>query len=67
MDKNKFNASGCLDMTSYKAINHISQMDKEKEDFKSLRKVLMFIIHKSGFRLEGNIVLRNKKSGRIYK
>lgn len=42
-------------------------MDKEKEDFKSLRKVLMFIIHKSGFRLEGNIVLRNKKSGRIYK
>lgn len=59
----KYNQSGCKDLTAYEAINNISKEDKQVAE---LVKVLKYIIHNSGYEVIGRIGLINKKTGRKY-
>ena len=63
MNKEKLNASGCKDLTAYEAIENI-------EDEKRFRKLLARIFRLCeiyGFHLEGRIVVRDKKTGKIWR
>ena len=63
MNKEKLNASGCKDLTAYEALENI-------ESEKRLRKLLTKIFRlceKSGFHLEGRIVLRDVKTGKVWR
>ena len=64
MNDDKHNASGCLDLTAYEAINNI---EKEEKDQKELVRTILYICRKAGFKVEGRIVLTAVKSGRTYK
>lgn len=64
MNDDRRNASGCLDPTACEAINNI---EKEEKDHKELVRTILYICRKTGFRVEGRIVLTAVKSGRTYK
>ena len=63
MNKEKFNASGCKDLTAYEAINNIDS----EERFKRLLARIFRLCEFYGFHLEGRIVLRDKKTGKIWR
>lgn len=63
MDNPKFNASGCKDMTAYEAIKSI---ESEKR-FNKLLAQIFRLCELYGFHLEGRIVLRDKKTGKIWR
>lgn len=68
MDKRKLNASGCYDLTAYEAIENVSREEKENEErFKKLLRVIFKECDKAGFHLEGRIVLKDKKSGKVWR
>lgn len=56
----KRNASGCMDMTAYKAISNV----KEEENYHKLLHGIFSLCNKFGFRIEGRIVLVSKNTGR---
>ena len=58
------NSEGYKDLTAYQAIKNI---DKEEEKFQKLLNVIFDICELSGFKIEGRIVLVNKKTGRIWR
>ena len=62
----KYNASHCLDLTAYEAINNVDLELKERE--KMAKKVILTIqnvAHLAGFDIVGRIVLRDHKTGKI--
>ena len=63
MENPKFNGSGCKDMTAYKAIENI---EAEKR-FKRLLHKIFRLCDSAGFHLEGRIVVRDKKTGKIWR
>lgn len=63
MDNPKFNASGCKDTTAYEAIKNI---ESEKRFNKLLAKIFR-LCELYGFHLEGRVVLRDKKTGKIWR
>ena len=63
MKNEKLNASGCKDLTAYEAIRNI---DGEKR-FKKLLANIFRICDIYGFHLEGRIVVRDKKTGKIWR
>lgn len=58
------NSEGYKDLTAYQAIKNI---DKEEEKFQKLLNVIFDICDLAGFKIEGRIVLVNKKTGRIWR
>lgn len=60
----KKNASGCSDLTAYQAIKNL---DTEEKHFQELIKTIKYLCRLAGFEIEGRIVLKNHKSGRVYK
>lgn len=64
MDELKRNASGALDPTAEKAIKNV--LSGEKKVSKTI-KVLQEVAHLAGFHIEGRIVLRDKKTGDIWR
>ena len=58
------NAEGYSDPTAYKAIKNI---DKEYERFHKLLHTIFYICKVAGFKIEGRIVLVDKKTGRIWR
>lgn len=61
----KRNGSGYMDPTAYQAIKHI---DGEEEDrFRKLLGTIFYICELAGFHIEGRIVLRDKRTGRVWK
>lgn len=61
---NKHNASGCLDLTAYKAIKNVSE---EENRFNKLLRTIFYITELAGFEIEGRIVLIDKKTGRTWR
>ena len=59
----KYNASGCKDMTAYNAIENI---ESEKRLKKLLAQIFQ-VCNKYGFHLEERIVVRDKKTGKIWR
>lgn len=63
MENPKLNASGCKDLTAYKAIENI---ESEKR-FKKLLAEIFRLCDKAGFHLEGHIVVKDKKTGKVWR
>ena len=65
----KYNASGCADPTAYEAIGNVRKQDRKKLDktVNALIKELKATIAAGGFTLQGRIVLKDIKSGAIFK
>lgn len=61
---NRTNAMGYLDPTASTAIANVTE---EEKSLNLLVYVLKYIIDRAGFELVGRIVLKNKKSGRVYR
>lgn len=59
-----FNGSGYFDDTAGKAID---RTDKDNERFHKLLETIFNICELSGFHIEGRIVLKDKRTGRVYK
>lgn len=64
MSKNeRYNASGCKDLTSYEALQNV----ESEERFKKFIKAVFRTCDRYGFRLESRIVVTDKKTGKIWR
>lgn len=64
MNEYRKNAEGYPDPTAYKAIQNVY---KEDERFQKLLHSIFDICDLAGFRIQGRIVLEDKKTGRIWR
>ena len=64
-DKNdpKFNGEGYSDYTAFKAIKNVDEYKR----FHKLLKSIFRLCSVAGFKIEGRIVLIDKKTGRVWK
>jgi len=60
----KKNTEGYFDPTAYEAIRNV---DKESIKFHRLLETIFYICDIAGFKIEERIVVRNKKTGRIWR
>lgn len=60
----KRNGSGCPDPTAYEAIKNI---DEETARFQRLLNTIFYICEIAGFHVEERIVIRDKRTGRIWR
>lgn len=60
----KHNGSGYVDETAFIAIKNT---DYQPPEVTELVKVLKYIIHKSGYEVEGRIALKDNKTGKVYR
>lgn len=68
MNKEKENASGCLDPTAYEAIKNVDRESKKSEArMKKLITVIFYICELAGFHIEGRLVLKDKKTGKVWR
>lgn len=58
------NGSGCVDPTAYKAIK---QMDYEYDRLQKVLKAIFAICDAADFHVEERIVLKDEKTGRIWR
>lgn len=58
------NAEGYLDRTAYEAIKNV---EKEEEKFRKLLDTIFAICELAGFHIEERIVIRDKKTGKIWR
>lgn len=58
------NGSGYFDPTAYEAMKHIQE---EKEHFDKLLHTIFAVCDLAGFRLEERVVLRDLKTGKVYR
>ena len=64
MDELKRNGSGYYDPTAWKATKSIVANEKKVT---KLIKTIQAVAHLAGYEIEGRIVLRDKKSGEIWR
>ena len=67
MKNEKLNASGCKDLTAYQALKNIEAEEKAEARYKKLLGTIFSICELSGFHLEDRIVLKDKKTGKIWR
>lgn len=63
----KKNAEGYDDPTPYEAIKRIDEKTAAYYRFKNLLRTIWYICDQAGFRVEGRIVLVDKKTGRVWR
>ena len=63
------NAEGYSDPTAYHAIKHVNEdyLFIRELKFKKLLQTIFDICEFAGFQIEGRIVLRDKKTGKVWK
>ena len=64
------NAEGYLDLTAYEALKSIEEtVPTEEEDhrFHKLLHTIFYLCELAGFQIEGRLVLKDKKTGRIWR
>ena len=68
-DDPRRNASGYFDPTAYKAIKHVdAEMENEEtERFHKVLNTIFNICELSNFHIEGRIILKDKRSGKIWR
>ena len=71
MNREILNGSGCKDITAYRAIQNADREERKKHtDEERLTKLIMTIFDicdLAGFHVEGRIVLKDKKTGKIWR
>ena len=60
----KRNGSGYYDPTAYKAIKKV---DEEEERFQRLLATIFYICENAGFHIEERIVIKDMRTGRVWK
>ena len=60
----KYNESHCHDLTAYEAIKHI---EEETERFNKVLHILKSICDIAGFSIENRIVLKDNRTGKIWR
>lgn len=58
------NASGCYDPTAYAAL---IKVNKEDERFRRLLGTIFYICDLAGFKVDGRIVLIDKRTGKVWR
>lgn len=67
-DAIKKNGSGCADPTAYESIKKVEQARIEESDrFHNLLDALFYITELAGFEFEERIVLRDLKTGKVWR
>lgn len=61
------NASGCMDLTAYEALRNIEREAEAEERFKKLLSTIFYITELAGFHIEGRLVIRDKRTGKIWR
>lgn len=67
MDYRRLNASGCKDLTAYEAIKNVDAEQKAEARYKKLLATIFYLCDLAGFHLEERIVLKDKKTGKIWR
>ena len=60
----KYNKEGYLNPTAYKVLK---KDQREEERFKRLMATIFYICENAGFHIEERIVIRDKRTGRIWR
>lgn len=63
MNKDNLNGSGCKDFTAYEALRNI----EKEEQVKKLLSTIHYITNLAGFRIEGRITLKDKRTGKTWR
>lgn len=63
----RFNASGCKDLTTFKALENVTREEKDRARLEKLLAHIFYICDLAGFHIEGRIVFKDKKSGKIWR
>lgn len=62
------NSEGYPDPTVYTALKRIEEQERvEKDRFHKLLHTIFYICELAGFEVEGRIVLRDKRSGKVWR
>lgn len=65
------NGSGCVDPTAYKAIRNVMKEEKKKSSsdqrFEDFLRTIFTICELSDFHIEGRIVVKDKRTGKIWR
>lgn len=61
------NASGYLDLTAYKAIEKADRDADAEKRYKKLLSTIFYICELAGFRIEGRLILKDKKTGKVWR
>lgn len=61
------NASGYLDLTAYEAIKRADAEADSEARLKKLLSTIFFICDLAGFHVEERIVLKDKKTGKVWR
>lgn len=61
------NGSGCMDLTAFEAIRNVEREAEAEERFKKLLNTIFYICDLAGFHIEGRIVIKDKKTGKIWR
>ena len=62
----KRNMSACLDLTAYEAIKH-ADAAMERERLHRILDILHMVSELNDFQIEGRIVLKDKRTGKIWR
>ena len=63
MDDTRKNAEGYSDPTAYQVLKR----EQEEERFKRLMATIFYICENAGFHIEERIVIKDKRTGRIWR
>ena len=67
MDQRKLNASGCKDMTAFKALENVTREEKDRVRLDKLLATIFYICDLAGFHLENRLVLKDEETGRVWR
>ena len=67
MDQRKLNASGCKDMTAFKALENVTREEKDRAILDKLLATIFYICDLAGFHLENRLVLKDEETGRVWR
>lgn len=61
------NASGYMDLTAYEAIENVDREADAEKRYKKLLSTIFYICDLAGFHIEERIVIRDKKTGKVWR
>lgn len=66
-DDPRRNPSGYMDLTAYEAIRKVDLEADAEARFKKLLSTIFYICDLAGFRIEGRLEIRDKKTGKVWR
>lgn len=66
-DDPRRNASGYMDPTAYKAISKVDQEADAENRLKKLLTTIFYICDLAGFHIEERLVIKDKKTGKVWR